>query len=137
MLLVYYSNVKNCSIEVESRRKELENAENEKISMANGTAKCFWLHTYDYLEDKKKYLLDNNKIINCFDDVSVFGGYNPMSNVCTVCSMKNACAEKISSIFRKISKSNINILQLRAGMIPFSEAVQSIKNCGSDFDFYS
>ena len=98
--------------------------------------KSRWFSLYEHIEDKKRRYINRGSEVICMNNMDQNLGYHPLSEACSECKVKAECAKKIQDYFKFISKTELDILQIRGKITSVEEAEGVIESEGSKFDFY-
>lgn len=133
----YTNNKDRCKEEITRKAKAMIEEVNKIEAQKTGTQPNRWTSMYQHVEDIKTRLLKRNQAEVCYsrgDDLLL---YHPQSTVCQGCPLKGSCAAKLYKYFQEVSKSTVDILQVRAGMITIPQATEQLRKEGSGFEFYA
>lgn len=113
------------------RIKALRELEQIKISNEKVEEKSIWVDTYGSVEDRKRQLLDEATSEVCLNNIEETLGYHPQSLVCQSCPLAGECKDRINKKFREISKSDLDITDVRGRIVSVEEAERRV-----GFKFY-
>lgn len=92
-----------------------------------------YLDIYQHIEDLKRVLINKKQERVCYMRLEDLLGYHPKSVVCQCCPASETCAIKIRDMFKTVTGTDLDIVELRAGHIDMKMAEKVL----GDFDLYA
>lgn len=93
--------------------------------------KSQWFDIFEFVEESKLRLQKKGRELVCKANKEKFYGYHPKSSVCTSCAIRGDCANEITSDFKFISGTDLDIINIRSGLVTRDHANEVLGTKGN------